>query len=158
MTNKKVGGITRAHKNKKARLRYQLIAQGVTPILSICKDTPCDGCFYTDECRGYAEGNPTGLPFRTYAFVQLCEGRHECAGAKDGSIFPSVIDSPTNTEYLEVYASIRLQGIKELNLFVTGLTVALVAVLNVCHEKGIKVTLWHYDRDTNDYFPQEVIS
>lgn len=43
-----------------------------------------------------------------------------------------------------------------VNLYVTGLTVALIAALNVCRLQGISVTLWHYDRETNGYFSQEV--
>ena len=43
-----------------------------------------------------------------------------------------------------------------LNLYVTGLTVALIAVLNVCKDEKIGVTLYHYDRSTGDYFTQEV--
>lgn len=47
-------------------------------------------------------------------------------------------------------------GLK-INLYVTGLTVALIAVLNVCKENKVEVTLWHYDRESGNYFPQEVI-
>lgn len=45
----------------------------------------------------------------------------------------------------------------KLNLYVTGLTVALIAVLNVCRKEGIKVTLYHYNTESGDYFPQEVL-
>lgn len=45
----------------------------------------------------------------------------------------------------------------KLNLYVTGLTVALIAVLNVCRKEGIKVTLYHYNTATKEYFPQEVL-
>lgn len=44
-----------------------------------------------------------------------------------------------------------------LNLYVTGLTVALVAILNICHEANISVTLWYYDKNTNSYFNQKVL-
>lgn len=43
-----------------------------------------------------------------------------------------------------------------INLYVTGLTVALIAALNVCRDEGVSVTLYHYNRDTGLYFPQEV--
>lgn len=49
-----------------------------------------------------------------------------------------------------------VRGLK-INLYVTGLTVALIAALNVCRAKGLSVTLWHYNKDTDDYFPQEVL-
>ena len=44
----------------------------------------------------------------------------------------------------------------EVNLYVTGLTVALIAALNVCRREGLVVTLWHYDRATDGYYPQKV--
>lgn len=43
-----------------------------------------------------------------------------------------------------------------LDLYVTGLTVALIAALNVCRREGVKVTLWHFDHATGNYYPQEV--
>lgn len=43
-----------------------------------------------------------------------------------------------------------------LNLYVTGLTVALIAVLNATRELNIKVTLWHFDRENGKYYSQEV--
>lgn len=45
-----------------------------------------------------------------------------------------------------------------LVLYVTGLTVATVAVINVCMGVGIPLTLMHYDRDRGDYYPQEVMT
>lgn len=47
------------------------------------------------------------------------------------------------------------KGIK-VNLYVTGLTVALIAALNVCKQEGLNVTLWHYNRETDNYYPQTV--
>ena len=41
-----------------------------------------------------------------------------------------------------------------LDLHVTGLTTALVAVLNVCMQENIRINLWHYDRDTGEYRKQ----
>lgn len=44
-----------------------------------------------------------------------------------------------------------------LTIYVTGLTAALTAVLSVCAQCGISVTLMHYDRDTGEYLPQQVL-
>lgn len=41
-------------------------------------------------------------------------------------------------------------------IYVTGLTVALIATLNILKEYNAKVTLMHYNLITEDYFPQEV--
>lgn len=43
-----------------------------------------------------------------------------------------------------------------VDLYVTGLTVALIAALNVCRAEGISVTLWHFNRATGRYYPQQV--
>lgn len=47
---------------------------------------------------------------------------------------------------------------KSLRLYVNVMeyTPALIALLNVCRNEGIAVTLLHYDRDTNNYWEQEV--
>lgn len=43
-----------------------------------------------------------------------------------------------------------------VDLYVTGLTVALIAVLNVCRSNAINVTLWHFDRESGRYYTQKV--
>ena len=98
----------------------------------------------------------------------LCESRHEIPQITDGYIFPSEVN-PTDLRELNSLAVDKLMDICEkeyinkkqivgqLNLYVTGLTVALIEVLNICKMYGIRVTLYHYNRDTNDYFPQEVV-
>ena len=47
-----------------------------------------------------------------------------------------------------------LTGVTELHLYVTGFTPALVEVLNWCSIEDVSVTLYHFNRDTNDYVPQ----
>lgn len=44
-----------------------------------------------------------------------------------------------------------------LVLYVTGVPMALAAVITVCLYFGINFTLMHYDRGTEDYYPQEVL-
>ena len=41
-------------------------------------------------------------------------------------------------------------------VYVTGLTVVLVEVINFCSENGFPLCLYHYDRETDSYFPQRV--
>lgn len=91
----------------------------------------------------------------TEVYMSLCEGRHEIPQAIDGSIFGTELD-PLDLSGMEREAAEQLRGVFTLNLYVTGLTVALVAVLNVGREQKIKVTLYHYNRETGDYYPQEV--
>lgn len=43
-----------------------------------------------------------------------------------------------------------------IDLYVTGLTVALIAVINCCVDEGIALTLWHFNRESGEYYPQQV--
>lgn len=117
----------------------------------------CWGCFYAEECPVWLDeqdAEPTQIPV-TEVYMSLCEGRHEIPQAIDGSIFGTELN-PLDLAGMETEAKKQLHGVFTLNLYVTGLTVALVAVLNVCREQKIKVTLYHYNRETGDYYPQEV--
>ena len=85
----------------------------------------------------------------------LCEGRHQMPKEVEGAIFSNTLD-PLNIDGLEKIASDKLEGVQSLTLYVTGLSVALVAVINICHQKGIELVLMHFDRATGNYYPQEV--
>lgn len=90
----------------------------------------------------------------------LCEGRHEINGV-DEYIFGNTIADPTDTEGLkeEAIAFFMDNGVKStecINIYVTGLTVALIAAINAAKEIGTSVTLYHFDRETGNYFEQSV--
>lgn len=87
--------------------------------------------------------------------IMLCEGRHSIPEAIDGAIFGNKLN-PLAVSELEAEAENKLQGVKVLNLYVTGLTVALVAALNACRKLDINVTLYHFDRASGRYYTQEV--
>ena len=84
----------------------------------------------------------------------LCVGRHEIAGVNE-YIYPNELN-PLDLNGMEQQAKSKLAGVSELTLYVTGLTIALICVVNVCKELNIKLTLMHYNRDNGDYYPQEV--
>jgi hypothetical protein len=63
---------------------------------------------------------------------------------------PLDLDSMFNT------AVKALRDVKELTLYVTGLTVALVEVIKAYAALNISLTLYHYDRDSGTYYPQKV--
>jgi hypothetical protein len=46
--------------------------------------------------------------------------------------------------------------VKEINLYVTGLTAALIEVIKVCRSYDIKLNLFHFDTKTNTYVKQEM--
>ena len=97
----------------------------------------------------------------------LCEGRHEIPQVTDGYIFPSEVN-PTDIDGLRRTACNKLcttytnkglhidEDMPILHLYVTGLTVALVEVINVCKKLDITLILYHYNRETGDYYPQNV--
>lgn len=87
--------------------------------------------------------------------MALCEGRHEIPGAEDGAIFGNSLN-PLDLEGMRSSAAAKLEGVAALDLYVTGLTVALVEVINFCHAQGISLTLWHFDRESGSYYPQTV--
>lgn len=39
-----------------------------------------------------------------------------------------------------------------INLYVTGFTPALIAVINMCKYNNIVLNTWHYNKDSGDYF------
>lgn len=109
----------------------------------------------------------------------LTEGRHELPPV-DGFIFPKEVD-PTDLEYINATVSEKIQsfvGIKKtsrlglnqsswddvecfegekiLHLYVTGLTVLTASVISYCALNGISLTLFHYDRETEDYYQQRL--
>ena len=84
-----------------------------------------------------------------------CGSMSRIPQAIDGSVFGTELD-PLDLSGMEREAAKQLCDVFTLNLYVTGLTVALIAVLNVCREQKIKVTLYHYNRETGNYYPQEV--
>lgn len=86
--------------------------------------------------------------------LTLCAGRHFTPGV-DGNVFDYAVN-PLDVEGLENEARFVLRGVTELDLYVTGLTVACVAVINACHERNIQLTLYHFDRDRGCYYPQAV--
>lgn len=42
----------------------------------------------------------------------------------------------------------------KVELYVSGLTVAVAEVIRYCHINYIELTLYHYDRETGNYYPQ----
>lgn len=114
--------------------------------------------------------------------LNLFAGRHDLP--KNKSIFNGALNDVTNVNAIEDYARSSLQltahslgmaeeltvssgyGLdevvfdfprnQEVVIYVTGLTVALIAVLNVLKSYDARVTLAHYDRNNDSYFFQEV--
>ena len=85
----------------------------------------------------------------------LCAGRHQMPEEVEGAIFSNTLN-PLDVDGMEKIASDKLEGVQSLELYVTGLTVALIAVVNICHQKGIELILMHFDRTSGNYYQQVV--
>ena len=108
--------------------------------------------------------------------VGLCKNRHRMV--VESYIFPEIV-SPMDITRLEQTAisfieklyrgnipepleytrnSITLVTITKyrgvLHLYITGLTSAVLAVVNACILLNVKLVIWHYDKDTEDYVAQ----
>jgi hypothetical protein len=89
----------------------------------------------------------------------LCQGRHSIATNEqqivDSFIFTTEVN-PIDLHNIDNQVHAALYNCSELELYVTGLTVALVSVINYCLINYIPLTLWHYNRDTNSYYSQKL--
>lgn len=85
----------------------------------------------------------------------LCEGRHETpARVTDGAIFPEFVASPMDFSAMKNVAIEKIGNATEVEVYVTGLTPATTSVIDACLTLEINLTLWHYDREKNDYKAQ----
>jgi hypothetical protein len=84
----------------------------------------------------------------------LCRGRHDIPGVEE-YIYPGEVN-PLDLDGMKRTVHSALKNCNRLDLYVTGLTVALVEVINYCCYNYIPLTLWHYNRDSGEYYPQTV--
>lgn len=99
-------------------------------------------------------------------FYVLCAGRHEIPEEISGMHFggyiydevPNVLDfGSLNDRAFDFCGARESVSLEQLNVVVTGLTAACVAVIRACVYTGTPLTLWHYNRDTGEYVPQTVL-
>lgn len=114
------------------------------------------------------------IPATTFG---LCAGRHEIP--VKGYIFQSVENVLDFTELNRIaeqfvvenchpevtigdggpaaigYTDVACYKGKPLDVVVTGLTPCTTSVMWACACYGVKLTLWHYNRETGDYVPQK---
>lgn len=96
--------------------------------------------------------------------IGLCEGRHDIVvNNKRLKYFVfDKIEDVCNPKKIEEQAIESLnkfvtKDVTNINLYVTGLTVALISALNACKKLGITPKLFHYDKKKNKYFSQNII-
>ena len=92
---------------------------------------------------------------KEYSFA-LCAGRHDMPCEK--AIFPQEIADPTNIWELYKQARNAIPADAEIvRVYVTGLTVALGAVIQACVDRGLELIAMHYDRQSKVYFDQRLL-
>ena len=96
--------------------------------------------------------------------VALFMGRHEMPESVHDSIYAHNID-PVDVATAERLALTKLRelaadGVVGINLYTTGLTMALLAALNAASRCGVEVKVWHYyfsaDPNIKRFYPQEI--
>ena len=88
--------------------------------------------------------------------MNLCGGRHDMPAKEN--IFDEAIADVKNLAAMNAIVAEKLKDVEGLDLYVTGLTVALGEVVNYCFKALIPLTLWHWDRESGEYFPQIILS
>lgn len=110
---------------------------------------------HMNDCLGC--GDSHNVQAVTYG---LCRGRHEMP--VDDYIFEEQISDLTDVSGL-MFKALRFfkadpdfEKSAFVEIYVTGLTVALIAAINAAHLLDKGVTLYHYDVTSGEYYAQRV--
>lgn len=87
-------------------------------------------------------------------------GRHEMP--VEDAFFFNQVDNVTDVDSLNEKINQKLDQLKvkaddKLVVYVSGLTVVTTAIIAVCAQRNIHVTLMHFDAVTKKYFSQNVL-
>lgn len=105
--------------------------------------------------------------------IGLAENRHDIPHATDGFVFKKWTPHSDNMvvmlydkAYRKIFSIAKEKGYVEpntnkikdvhINLYVTGLTVALISVLNAMQKEDVTITLWHWDKYKKCFYPQDI--
>jgi len=90
--------------------------------------------------------------------LALCKSRHSIPGVIE-AIYPSAVDF-TDLDAIDSQADryacqCKLDGL-DIDLYVTGVQYPLVAVINACLKRKVKLTLYHFNPNGEEYYSQEL--
>lgn len=95
--------------------------------------------------------------------IGLVKGRHEMPEDIESYVFNDAIVDPTKVEtLLDTAIDFMEHNVSDpvetrIIVYVTGLTPALIAVLNAAQLRGVRMIVCkHWNRETNTYFSQVV--
>ena len=86
-------------------------------------------------------------------YMGMIRGRHEIPVGE--YIFDNDIENVFDFEWMQAVIHSKLLHVDSLNLYVTGLSVVLVEVMNYCIFNNIRLTLYHFDRESNGWVAQK---
>lgn len=89
--------------------------------------------------------------------IGLIAGRHNLPVKE--FIFDKGIEDPTNLDEMYKIVEEKLKNIDKretLEVYVTGLTVALTTVIKYCFNNNANLKLWHYDKENDNYYSQTI--
>lgn len=110
---------------------------------------------YMSDCTGCGDGHNV-----TVVVYGLCKGRHPLP--VEDFIYENEITDPTDVLGLTMSAMKFFKADPDfeksafVEIYVTGLTVALIAAINAAHMLNKSVTLYHYDVTSGEYYAQRV--
>lgn len=83
----------------------------------------------------------------------MVKGRHEMPVTD--YIFDIDIEDVFDFKWMQETIHFKLKNVDSLNLYVSGLTVVLVEIINYCIFNNISLTLYHFDRESNGWVAQK---
>ena len=99
--------------------------------------------------------------FREPVICGLIRGRHAVPDHVSFFVFDSDIpqDRICDAFYMEEICTrfLDLHGPSAVEVYVTGFTPALLALIKCCRERGIGLSAYNYDREGRKFWRQEVL-
>lgn len=111
-----------------------------------------DGAIFPTEIKDVTDTE--NLERKAFNGIWNAAFKHFASGEAGYAYTPYVDDSTGDETYM---VPVKMKKGLEVNIYATGLTVALIAALNVCKEEGLEAVVWHYNKETGNYFPQRVV-
>ena len=97
-----------------------------------------------------------------YISPKIISYHHDIPQATDGAVFGAIIIEMNPKKLLTQAQDVLKNDYKIekgdlVNLYITGLTMATVAIINACTMIGANLVCFHFDKDTGKYISQEVL-
>lgn len=93
--------------------------------------------------------------------LMVVKGRHRIINNEKQEITDFVFDEIVdvrNIDEMQAIADSKIASISSnrVHLYITGLTVAVITVINAVIKYNKEIVFWHYDRETETYYPQKL--